>query len=380
VPDLAGQLRVAVDTFPAAADTPPVAGVPFEVIAGLGVLYVLALYPLDWWLVSRSGRPGLAWITLPVMAGSFTLAAWGVGGLWGRDAAAGSRLAEVLNVDAASHLIRGSSWLAVRSPSNATVDLEIAASPTLAAAADAAVSWLADAGRGFGGVDAPAAHPSLAAAEYAYGDSLATLRGVPVAAAASRLFEGSWTATATEPLASGSLTSDLRGLLRGSVAHHLPFPLENCRLLHGRWLYDIGTLEPGEAFDPESGRGPRSLPADLTRRASAGDRERAERWDTTETDVARILEVAGLHAAAGGVAYTVVAPGRLSRLDLSPLLEVDRAVLVGLAPPGLRGTAWTVRMHHGRGEATPLPAVAADGRSLVRIVIPLNAADAEDVP
>ncbi|NCX99379.1 MAG: hypothetical protein EBX35_12590, partial [Planctomycetia bacterium] len=93
---------------------------------------------------------------------------------------------------------------------------------------------------------------------------------------------------------------DGRGLVRGTLVNHLPFPLSDCRLLHAGWLYDIGDFEPGETFDTEAGRGPRSLAAALTRRIAVGDRDRAERWDTASLDVVRILEVAGFHAAAGG--------------------------------------------------------------------------------
>ncbi len=370
-PDLTGQLRVALDTFPGGEGRPASTGVPFEVIAGLGVLYVLALYPLDWWLVKRFGRPGLAWITLPVLATGFTAAAWALGGRWGRDAPARCRAAEVLDIDANSGLVRGSAWLAVRSPTNAAIDLGVAVEASLAAGADAAVSWFADAGTGFGGVDALAAHPSLAAGPYAYGDSLAELAAVPIATASSRLFEAGWTATAPNPVATGTLARDARGLLRGSVTHHLPFPLARCQLLHGGWLYDVGDLQPGETFDTEAGRGPRSLAAELTRRVAVGDRDRTQRWNPAETDVARILEVAGFFQAAGGIAYTTLEPGRLGRLDFSPLLAVDRAVLVGRAPAGAGGTAWSVAVR-AAGEPELLPAEPAAGGSLVRIAIPLS--------
>jgi len=376
-PDMAGQLRVALDTFPAGEGRPASTGVPFEVIAGLGVLYVLALYPLDWWLVSRSGRPGLSWITLPALAAGFTAAAWGLGGLWGRDAPARSRAAEVIDIDAAGGLVRGSAWLATRSPSNATIDLAVAANMSLASEPDAAVSWFADSGPGFGGVDARAAHPSLAAGPYAYGDSLATLGGVPIAAASSRLFEAEWTGTATTAAASSTLVQDARGLLRGTLAHQLPFPLSRCRLLHGGWLYDVGDLEPGETFDTEAGRGPRSLAADLTRRVAVGERDRTQRWDPADGDVARILEIASFYRAAGGIAYTGLELGRLARLDLSPLLAVDRAILVGLAPAAAQGTTWSIAVRQEGADAAPLPAEAA-AASLVRIAIPLSAAPAPD--
>lgn len=385
VPDLAGQLRVALDTFAtetdrSAGDVPFQSGVPFEIIAGLGVLYALALYPLDWWLVTRSGRPWLSWITLPVFAAGFTAAAWGIGGLWGRDAPPRCHAAEVLDIDGAGGLIRGRSWLAARSPSNARLDLVIAAEPTLDVEAKAAaVSWFADSGGGFGGVDATAAHPSLAADSYRYGNTLAELVGVPIAAASSRLFEAEWTGHLAKLPLTSTLVRDARGLLRGQIMHHLPFQLLECRLLHGGWLYDIGELAPGERYDTEGGRGPRSLAAAVTRRIAVGDRDRAERWDSAGTDVARILEVAGFHEAAGGMAYTSLEPGRL-RLDFSPLLSLDRGVLVGVAAAKVRGTAWNVCLH-GDAETDPITLLpgAADGGMLVRITIPLpQASDPED--
>jgi hypothetical protein len=370
VPDLAGQLRVALDTFPA----PNAArGVPFEILASLGLLYALALYPLDWWLVSRSGRPWLSWLTLPALAGGFTVAAWGIGGLWGHHAPPRCRVAELLDIDAVGGLVRGSAWLAASSPANATLDVSSAAAAALpVTGVDAAVSWFADGGTGFGGVDAATAHPSLAAHDYAYGDTLADLVGVPIAAASSRLFEASWTATAATPPASSTLVRDARGLVRGTLVNHLPFALRECRLLHAGWLYDVGDFEPGATYDTETGRGPRSLAAAVTRRIAVGDRDRAQRWDTASLDAARILEVAGFHAAAGGPGYTAIEPGRLRRLDLSPLLAVDRAILVGLAPAGVRGTDWMIRFRGDHAKPLAVAPEAADSATLVRIVVPLS--------
>lgn len=372
VPDLAGQLRVALDTLPATDGGSPTAAVPFEVVAGMGLAYVLALYPLDWWLVNRCRRPAVSWVTLPLLAGGFTAAAWAVGGRWGRDLPARCLAAEVLDIDAAGRFVRGSSWIAVRSPVNATLDLGIAAASPFNAS-DAAVSWFADAGRGFGAVDAATAHPTLAAADYRYTDSLASLVGVPVAAASSRLFEAEWTGETAAPPVTSSLTRDARGLLHGSVSHHLDFRLTRCRLLHGGWLYDAGDLEPGQPFDTAAGRGPRSLAAALAPRRTAVDRDQTLRWDATAVEPALILEMAGFHAAAGGPGYTLLDGGRLARLDLSPLLTVDRAILVGIAPADRRGTSWRVSLRSGGG-TDGLRAEAADGGTLVRLVIPLPTA------
>lgn len=375
MPDMAGQLHSALDTFPAAATSADratagrkVSPVPFEVIAGLGLLYVLCLYPLDWWFVSKQGRPWIAWLTLPILAAGFTAAAWGLKGQWGGGREAIARTADVIDVDAGSGHIRGTSWLAVLSPENDRLDVAVeGAAGTACADRQAAVTWWGVAGRGFGGLDAAVGHPSLAAADYGYGGSLAALDDVPIAAAASRLFEAEWSGCADVPVVTSSLALTSQATLAGAVSHHLPFPIENCRLLHAGWLYDVGTLRPGDRYDTATGRGPRSLASALTRRAAAKDRETALTWDPTNADVARIIEVAAFQGAAGGTAYTGLDAGRLGRLDLSPLLAVDRAVLVGTVAEGVPVSRWDIDAAAG-----PMAAAAA-APPLCRIVIPLAA-------
>ncbi|RLS84225.1 MAG: hypothetical protein DWI04_01690 [Planctomycetota bacterium] len=375
MPDMAGQLHAALDTFPAAATSADqatagrkVSPVPFEVIAGLGLLYVLCLYPLDWWFVSKQGRPWIAWLTLPILAAGFTAAAWGLKGQWGGGREAIARTADVIDVDAGSGHIRGTSWLAVLSPVNDRLTVAVeGATGTACADRQAAVTWWGVAGRGFGGLDAAVGHPSLAAADYGYGGSLAALDDVPIAAAASRLFEAEWSGCADVPVVTSSLALTSQATLAGAVSHHLPFPIENCRLLHAGWLYDVGTLRPGDRYDTATGRGPRSLASALTRRAAAKDRETALTWDPTNADVARIIEVAAFQGAAGGTAYTGLDAGRLGRLDLSPLLAVDRAVLVGTVAEGVPASRWDIG-----GGAGPMAAAAA-APPLCRIVIPLAA-------
>lgn len=361
-PDLAGQLRLALEAPGADGGAAPV---PFAVIAGLGALYVACIFPLDWWLVSRSGRPWIAWLTLPALVAAFLAAAWAVADRW-RPAAAGARAVEIVDVDAASGSVRGRSWLAAWRRGNATIGAAIDAGR----GREAAISWLADGGTGFGAIDAAVAHPTLATADYGYGATLAALEDVPVAAASSRLFEARWSGTAAGMVTS-TLAGDGRGTLRGGFAHHLPFRLSDCRLAHGGWLWDVGDLAPGERHDLASGRGPRSLAGALARREAVKEREAAARWDPAGTDLARILEVAGFHAAAGGAGYTGLEPGRLARLDLSPLLPLDRAVLVGTAtaaPPPEWTTGWRV----SETSAAAAEGVPCDVR-VYRIVIPLGA-------
>jgi hypothetical protein len=373
--DLAGQLRTALERA-GAGGTPPVAKVPFEAIAGLGLLYVLALYPLDWWIASR-WRPWLAWFTLPALVTLFCFATWGIAQRRGPATDAPMRVAEIVDIDVVAARVRGHGWAAAWSAANAAFDLEVSGATT----ADAAVSWFADAGTGFGAIDAPMPHPTLAAADYAYGGSLAALDGVAVAAGSNRLFEASWQrpAPGQTPLVTSTLFRDGQGILRGDVAHHLPFALEDCRLAHGGWVYDVGRLPGGTTLDLRTSRGPRSLAGALQRRTTADDGDVPNRWRRDERDPLRILEIVGLHAAAGGTAYTLLPAGRLGRLDMSPLLAVDRAVLYGkVADRGKVAdgfAAWTTPWRINREAGKPV-AVEPVAR-LCRIVIPLKAAGAE---
>ena len=361
--DMAGQLRTALDQFP------EVSAIPFELIALLGILYVACLYPLDWWIASRSGRPAIAWFSLPLLVALFSGLAWATAGRWKSDAWKHSQ-ADVVDIDAASGFVRGSSYYGIWSPANARIDA--AAAPAVASAADAAdvaVSWFGNAGRGIGSTDAAAAHPSLAAADYAYAGSLAAIDGIPIAAASSRLFEAEWTGRwkAAEPAVVSSLGREGQGTLKGTLESRLPFPLDGCVLAHAGWLYEVGRLAPGDRFDPQAGRGPRSLAGAITRRSTVQDRDVAVRWDVESRDIDRILEIAGFHAAAGGSAYTALEAGRLGRLDLSPLLSVDRAVLVGRGPAG---TAW--RLAAGADGPGGDSDAAASTAGIWRIVIPIE--------
>lgn len=381
--DLAGQLRKALDHFPG------VRAVPFEVIAGLGLLYVCCLYPLDWFLVSRLAvRPWLSWLTLPLLVATFTGLAVATAQAWKGTAWSSSR-ADLVDIDAVGGSARGFSFDGIWSPRNARLDLAAAVARDRA---EVALSWFAPAGRGIGGTDAAVSHPSLAAGAYRYAGSLSELEQVPIAASSSRLFEASWTAAApggpetseSQPVISG-LILEGQGTLRGWLESRLGFPLEDCRLLHAGWLYDVGRLDPGGRFEPAAGRGPRSLAGAITRRSASRDRDVSTGWDPGSTDVERILEVAGFHVAAGGSGYTGLEAGRLARLDLSPLLELGRAVLVGRGPPatlwteahrpiepGIMATTEESLSQTGSQTAEPAPDSRGPATALWRIVLPLQ--------
>lgn len=332
--DLGGQLRRSVDHFPG------VKPVPFELIGLLAILFVASLYPLSWWLARPpSGRGG--WLALAVAVVAFTLIASNIGGRW-KSSRWQETTAGVVDIDLVSGRARGMSMAGLWASANTTISLSARASENVSKHDDEhpVISWASATGRSFGGPDTQVPHASLAAAPYAYGESLARLENVPLAVATSGTWQAEWnTQLAADVLpVSGRFERSAEGTLRGEVVSDLPFTLDDCLLAYAGWIYDVGSLPAGGRFDPSKGRGPRSLAGAIARRELVGEREQGGRYDIEERDANRILVVASFHEAAGGRGYTSLEAGMLGRYDLSDLIRSGRAVLIGRGPAG---TDWT---------------------------------------
>ncbi|MCS5617567.1 MAG: hypothetical protein NZ658_06175, partial [Pirellulales bacterium] len=298
-----------------------------------------------------------------IVAG-FTVVAWQTAKRY-RATTVKTRTTAIIDVDQTGGFARSIGFAGVWAAENDQFTISAAATgPAEADPAQTAISWFAAPGRSLGGPDALTPHPSLAAADYRFGRSAAVLEQVPQAAASSRLFEALWCGPATVEPISSTLDRTGQGTLRGGLQNRLNVTLDDCVLVHGGWLYDVGRLGPGDRFDLESGRGPRSLAAALTRRQTVKDRSVPARWDADDRDIDRILEVAGLYAAAGGPGYTGLELGRLARLDLSRLLGLQRAILIGRGPAAI---SWQVRPDQ---QAEPIDA-GANAPTVWRIVLPL---------
>jgi|MDSZ01.2.fsa_nt_gb hypothetical protein len=328
--DLSGQLRRAVDQFPG------ITPVPFSLVALLGSITIILLYPGSW-LFARQASLGVSWGLLPLLSLLLGAAIWQIGSFW-RAEGSGESVASVVDINTMDNTVRGFSWAGIWSNDNDEMDVQPKPHECMESETSLTVGWYADAGRGLGATDAPVPHPSLAARQYRYGLSDSLLLEVPIAASSSRLFESEWNATCRDEIISTTLRVESQGTLRGELVHHLPFSLKNCVLVYSGWLYEIGTLKAGDIFDPSSGRGPRSLISALTRHSEENSRDVVKRWKTDSANIAEILTIAGFHHAAGGSGFTSLESGRLGRIDLSSQLEVGRAVLAGFGPSG---TDWS---------------------------------------
>ncbi len=325
--DLAGQLRLAVDNYLS------VSVIPFELIALIGMLYVAALFPLDWWIAQRSERfRWVTWLTLPLIVLVFSGITWSTTQQFKSD---GWQIhtAGIFDIDEATQTCRSTSFAGIWASNNGRFNLSAnPAQDTPREDFRSVVSWFAASGRNIGGPDALTPHPSLAGAPYEYGSSAAGLQDISIAAASSQLFEANSTSRLPTVSIQSTLSRTGQGTLRGTITNQLHVSLDDCVLMHAGWLYDIGTLRPGDTFDLEVGKGPRSLGAFLTKKRAVKDRNVSARWKSDDRDISRILEVAGMHRATGGSEYTGLQPGRLEHIDMTHLLALDRIILMGKGP------------------------------------------------
>ena len=118
ITDLAGQLR-RLDQFS------EIELAPFWLVAGLIFVYLLLIGPLDFFLhrnVTR--RMALSWVSFPLWVVLFSAGAY-----WGAGRLKGDKLrinqVDLVDIDAASRNVRGTTWLNLFSPETTEYDLSL---------------------------------------------------------------------------------------------------------------------------------------------------------------------------------------------------------------------------------------------------------------
>jgi hypothetical protein len=337
--DMSGQLRSALDRFDG------VRLAPFWLVAALIVAYLLLIGPGDYFFLRKVvGRMGWTWLTfssvvLLVCLGAYILAYR----LKGHELKVNQ--ADVVDVDATSGLVRGATWLNLFSPRMESYDLAIRPrSPEGGPMRDARtwMAWLGLPGGAIGGMNPRAGGPTLWTQPYSFSPSLDALCGVPIQVWSTKSFCARWNASA-KTIPQAELT-DENQLLAGAVVNALDFPLEQCILAYGRFpnpsVYELGTIGPGQS----AGVGPMTRRSDLKtlltgRRvvfSKTGDqyRQEATPYDQSSTDIPYILRTMMFYEAAGGQHYTGLWNAYQEFVDLSTLLNADRAILVAQGPSG----------------------------------------------
>jgi hypothetical protein len=339
--DVAGQLRSALDRFPG------VRLVPFGIVVGLIVLYIFLIGPGDFLLLRKIRRMRWTWLTFPLIVVLF-----GTGAYVAAYRLKGNRVrvnqVDLIDVDAAGGFVRGTSWVNLFSPSTDTYNLSF--QPGLPdgrtpQGAEVLVAWLGLPGDGLGGMNPKTAGPSMGDRAYGFAPGLDAVHDVPVPVWSTKSFTSRWIAkvAATDVAVEADLTLE-EELPRGTITNTLDFPLEECILVYDRWAYKLGTLEPGQSVTiGEAGR--RSeLKTLLTGRKMVMDektetiRQHATPYDPASVDIPYILRTMMFFEAAGGRRYTSLLNRYQPFVDLSGLLDTDRAILVAHGPSAGGGT------------------------------------------
>lgn len=393
ITDLASQIHSTQADFPA------ITRGSLWTILGLMLLYLLIVGPLDYLLVHRLlKRPQLTWITLPL----WILFATGIA-VWLARTNNGSELLtnqlDLIDVDGETNSVRTRSWWTVYSPEARRYHLTAApvdwAKPADATVDDVQVAWSAAPENSFGGLyrqaGVRAGQPS-----YHFSDSATGLVDYPILLWSTGSFSAHWHSESTSEVSSPLVESELvhigSGRLQGSIQHHLPGPIEDWMLAYDRRVYrqlvdretgEVAPLAPDRSW-PASGAAwsqvsQRDLTGFLTGEYTVTEKDRTTgqtdfRQDRSryhpldkphpqaETEILRILT---FHSQVGGAKYTKLQNNSLRQLDLTDLLDNNRAILFGrLKAPA---TEFQIDDH------TP---TQARQETFVRIVLPVRQADA----
>ncbi len=360
--DIAGQLRSALDQYSG------VSAVSFSLVAGLVILYLVLIGPVDYFLLRKfSPRMELTWVTFPLVVIAFSVVAYILAYRFkGEDV----RINQVslIDVDTESKWLRGTSWADIFSPRMDRYDLTCRPIPLGkddAPVRDLLFSWMGLPGEALGGMDPTTANPISLKQPYAFTPELNAMQGVPIQIWASKCFTSRWsTTTAVYPEAR---FVDEDQVITGRVINTLDCRLTDCLLVYGRWVYELGTLGPGEMASIGVSSRRRDMRAMMTgqrivtRKESTKVLEREDSnklyhestpYEPSSVDLGYILRMMMFFDQSGGTGYTGLLDRYQNFVDMTSLLKADRAILVATVP------------EDGSGEARHGSVILRDGKPI----------------
>ena len=222
IDDLGAELNLALDDF----DVPRV---PFALVAFAILGYLLLAGPIDWLILRRLfGRLEWTWLTYPLIVLAVGGAAYGIYRATAVQAVEIDRV-DLVDMDLAANRMRGTSFLAVRSPDLRLMSLALKPNPDFLGDGkldDVALSWFGRPDDGPAGM-ARAGNQSFSRKEYTQSADLAELHDVPFADRASKTFLATWT-TEAKPRLSADLGYHPRQhahKVSGTITNGYPFDL-----------------------------------------------------------------------------------------------------------------------------------------------------------
>lgn len=351
ITELGTQLDATQDEFPS------VARVTTWPVMGLMVALLLVIGPLDYFIVHKLlHRPELTWVTFPlfVAAAAGSAICWGT---WAKGDRLLSNQLDILDVDTASGVTRARSCSVIYSPENCRYNVAAQADSinSLALSGDAVsgtvpaavprISWHGRPESSFGGMYRTSG-AEIARPPYSVEPGDRAIDGVPIAKWSAKNLETEWVGR-TAGLVDNQLESRGPSRLEGSLKHHFPEPIEDWIVAYGHQVFRPSTNpKTGRAF-PLAPDVP-WLPLTASQRELSGyltgatkvnvksattqyDESHIEHadYDPLDRDPVPVMRMLTFHREVGASLYTGLENGALRNYDWTPLLELDRAVLVG---------------------------------------------------
>ncbi|HEY2837634.1 MAG TPA: hypothetical protein VGJ26_00685 [Pirellulales bacterium] len=322
--DLAGQMQSGLDQFAG------VTRIPFALVALLILGYIALIGPGDYFLVKRVlKRMELTWVTFPlwvilVSGGAYLLAVYTKGD--------DLRLNQVdlIDVDVATGQTRGTTWLNLFTPQSRAFDLSLIPKQPSGAEvpqSDRLFAWSGAANRPYGGGGG-----GMFSGEYTFTPQLDAVKGAPIQVWSTKGFLGRSSYSST-PTVTADLTMDTSRVPAGEIRNGLDEVLVDCLLLSDRWAFSLGAIKAGETITLKPGER-RDLEQVL--RNPTGFVDSPTNYQPNYYngvgggDVMQTLHAMMFFKGAGGSTRNLT-NSMEQYLDMTDLLSLDRAVLVGRA-------------------------------------------------
>ena len=392
-PDLAAQMLKSLETFPG------IHLIPFGWVAGLIFGYLLLIGPIDYWVLKRVlKRMEWTWLTFPLIVLGATGLAFGLA-----RAMKGSELrvnkVDLLDVEQAHGVYRGSTWMTVFSPGNHDFALEMdGVDPSFRPQAEPtsvepelglpSLSWFSPPESGMSGIGKLALGNRQAS--YPPRGGLDKLSGERIPIWSTKSFSGRWSGT-VDPLSlvESTLRAEAGDRAGGSIRNRTGKTLRRAQLFYGKNVYELGTIRPdgvARVTSTKSEAIPRALGRFIQealqsrKNALVAARQASARGVETSPPAAALLRAAIFHDSMGNRA-DIYPNSPLRRLDMTAQVgDLRRPVLVAeiddeVCHVGLEGAPGAARTQ----QVTILRILLDMESSIAPITVPVTRPAAEDL-
>lgn len=365
------------------------------------LFYIVLIGPIDYLLVHRLlRRPRLTWVTFPLMIAAASFLALGDIGTEPQPEPAVNQL-EIVDIDAtaAGQPVRVHSWLTLFSPQSRKYRLSAAAGdlltaersdntddPTSPEQISPVLTWSGVTENVFGGMYRTTG-VSFDRMQYAVSPSASSLGDLPLKTRSTASLKSTLYHRGTKFVESNLKASSV-GELQGTLTQNLGGPIDDWILVYGARIYlptsaAANTIPHGTPWSlAESDVVASDLRGTLTgirlrkqkRKESFGTREISEQADYNpqSRDPQHLMRILSFHEAAGGKEYTGLDNHALGGLELTGLLRLQRAVLIGR----VRAAGSRLMQHSDDAAAKALE--PHQRHTFVRIVLPVRQPSGEE--